>query len=110
MLKGDALGRLNRSRNKVLRFRVDGYCAEKNTVYEFHGNEFHGWPLHEYPHNKSPTDLNMYGFPYGELYAKTMVRMQAIKGEGYRVVYIFEHDYRKVTQNEVLMSDVLQTM
>lgn len=62
--------------------RVDGYCAENNTVYEYHGSFWHG-----NPEKYDPNDVNpISGKPYGELYNKTIRRDQMIKDMGYDLV------------------------
>lgn len=72
------------------RYRVDGYCSENNTVYEFHGDCFHGNPdvfaPEEYCHpfnNKTA----------GELYSATKHRENEIISLGYNLVVVWESDY-----------------
>lgn len=73
------------------KFRVDGYCKETNTVYEFHGNAFHGNPKLYQPKDKC--------HPYyrdvtaKELYAKTIAREELIKSLGFALVVIWESDF-----------------
>lgn len=73
-------------------YLVDGFDSETNTVYEFHGDVFHG-NLDIYgpddtchPFNKSITA--------DELWQKTFDKMQDIHNKGYRLIYIWEFDYR----------------
>lgn len=68
---------------------VDGYCAETNTVYEFHGDFYHGHPS-KYPSDKIHPLLNK---KYGELYEQTLKRDALIISLGYNLVSIWEHQY-----------------
>ena len=106
----EKIGKFHGSEHQVLSYRVDGFCAETNTVYEYHGNEFHGWPPMEYPANKKPTDLNMYGFTYGDLYEKTMSRMKRIKEEGYNVKFVWEHDFVRVESSKMRLEDIVKVL
>ena len=69
--------------------RVDGFCKETNTVYEFYGDYYHGNPkkygADEYNKTCKKT--------HGELYEKTMKREQAIKSLGFNFVCIWECDF-----------------
>lgn len=68
------------------RWKADGYCAETNTIYEFHGDYWHGNPLIYEPdfYNKSRY-MSM-----GELYKKTIEREANIKELGYNLVVKWE--------------------
>jgi hypothetical protein len=71
-------------------FRVDGYCEETNTVYEFYGDYFHGNPS-LFDHDKQfSTD-----FTFGDLYNKTMEREKIIKDLGYNLITMWESDFNK---------------
>jgi hypothetical protein len=70
------------------RLKVDGYCAETNTVYEFHGSKWHGDPSKFkpsdtcHPFNKEITA--------GELYDRTISRENIIQQLGYTLVTCWE--------------------
>ena len=73
--------------------KVDGYCHETNTVYEFHGIFWHGHPdffdsntIH--PVVKLKT--------YGEKYQETLDRDEKIRNLGYKLVVIWEHEWDKI--------------
>lgn len=38
------------------RYRVDGYCKETNTIYQFHGDFFHGNPKFYKSHDINPVN------------------------------------------------------
>ena len=68
--------------------KVDGYCKETNTVYEFHGDFWHGNP------NKFDSeDINPFNCKtFRQLYQETLKRDQKIKKLGYNLVVKWETD------------------
>lgn len=75
--------------------RVDGFCQETNTVYEFYGDYYHGNPkkYNSEEYNKKVKKT------HGELYENTIKREQAIKSLGFNVVCIWESDYDNPIQD-----------
>ena len=72
------------------KYRVDGFCKETNTVYEFHGDLFHG--------NINRFDPSIQNNPFrtetvSELYKLTIDRENEIKALGHNLVTIWESDY-----------------
>lgn len=73
------------------RFSVDGYCAETNTVFEFHGSAYHGDPkvfsarTRCNPYNRNVTAAS--------LYKKTLKREQEIRNLGYNLEVMWESDF-----------------
>jgi hypothetical protein len=73
------------------RLKVDGFCKETNTVYEFYGDYWHGNPL-----TTNHTQLNeITQTTFGDLYSNTVDRENKIKSLGYKLVSIWESDYDK---------------
>lgn len=75
------------------KYKVDGYCEETNTVYEFHGDRFHG--------NPDLFEINEECNPYNnktalELYNKTKERENVIINLGYKLITIWENDFNKL--------------
>ena len=70
--------------------KVDGYCHQTNTVYEFHGDYWHGNPSKFSPEDIHPINNKT----YGELYQRTLDRDNKILDLGYRLVTIWESDWR----------------
>lgn len=72
--------------------RVDGFDPKTNTVYEFYGDAYHGnLEIYDedarcHPFNKSVTAK--------ELYDQTMKREAVLRKSGFKVVSIWENDYR----------------
>ena len=75
------------------KFKSDGYCAETNTIYEFHGDLWHGNPT-----IFDPTDISFFGVTYGELYQKTIKRETLIKDLGYNLVVMWERDWLRLNR------------
>ncbi len=71
------------------RWKVDGYCTETNTIYEFYGDYWHGNP------NVYPTEVcGSHSLKtMGELHQKTIERENKIKSLGYNLVVIWEDDW-----------------
>lgn len=75
------------------KMRIDGYCEQTNTIYEFYGDVFHGNPkiFKEsdkcHPYKKKITA--------GELYKRTIEREQKIRELGYNLVTIWESDFKE---------------
>lgn len=75
--------------------KVDGYCKETNTVYEYHGNYWHGNPR-LFSHNQ----LNkVTGKTFGELYNKTIERDNKIRSLGYNLVVMWEDEWKEISKN-----------
>lgn len=71
--------------------RVDGYDSTTNTIYEFLGDYWHG-NISKY----CPTDINEKNQKtYGELFNETIERFTKIQTEGYKIVWIWESEYKK---------------
>lgn len=75
---------------KDLGFRVDGFDPETNTVYEFFGDYWHG-----NPEVFSAREINSNSKkPFGALHEETLRRLRRLEKSGYKVVYIWERDYK----------------
>lgn len=71
-------------------FIVDGYNKETKTIYEFWGDFWHGHPA-KYDSN----DLNpVLKKTFGQLYEKTEIRRKKILEHGYRLIEIWETDWK----------------
>ncbi len=71
--------------------RVDGWDEETGTIYEFHGDYWHGNP-DVYPEDMLHPDVK--GKTMGDLYRATMEKEQLLRDMEYRVVSIWENDWR----------------
>lgn len=73
------------------KFRADGYCKDTNTIYEFHGDYWHGNPR-KYNQEKYVSKNSLITF--GDLYQKTLKRESIIKELGYKLVIMWEDEWR----------------
>lgn len=72
-------------------YKLDGFCEETNTIYEFYGDFWHGNPD---IYNKK--DINpLCKISYGALYNTTMKREKILRDKGYNIVTIWENEYIK---------------
>jgi hypothetical protein len=69
---------------------VDGFDPDSNTVYEFYGDFWHG--------NPKFYDSDKFNYinhkTFGELYQNTITRQAQLTASGYKVVVIWEHEYK----------------
>ena len=73
------------------RYHVDAYDPETRTIYEYLGNHVHGYPP---THPKFTEDSKFLpGRSNRELYVQTMERLVRIAALGFRVYYLWHHDY-----------------
>ena len=79
---------------------VDAYDPTINTVYEFLGDYYHGNPR-IFPSDKMNKTVKK---THGELYQKTVARLEAIEKSGYTLVYIWECDFISA-QHTLKLSD-----
>ena len=79
---------------KKLGFRVDGFDPETNTVYEFLGDYWHG-----NPERFSSKKINLtIKKSFGQLYEETLDRINTLKVNGYKVVSVWEKDFKEVLE------------
>ena len=82
-------------------YTVDGFSQQDNTIWEFYGCHFHGCPCKV----KGGQRFQPYvrGISAETLYQATLKREQHLRSLGYRVVSIFECEFRKqMMENEDL--------
>lgn len=69
--------------------KVDGFCTETNTIFEFHGRFYHGDPR-----MYNPDAINCkVKKTYRDLLQKTMVRYKTIIEKGYNYIHVWEDDW-----------------
>jgi hypothetical protein len=85
-------------------YKVDGFDAEHNTVYEFYGCKFHGCPKC-YP--KRTEFVKCTGNTHEGNFEKTMKREDRLKRLGYKVVTMWEHDYQPAESQKKLRKHLL---
>jgi hypothetical protein len=74
------------------RLRADGYCDDPIAFYEFDGDYWHGNPKIFHKDDISPSTGKM----YGELYQKTIEKHRIIKELGFKLITIWEYDWKRL--------------
>jgi hypothetical protein len=74
-----------------LNLRVDGFDPETNTVYEFLGDYWHGNPNVYDSNDKNSVNKKT----FGQLYEETETRISRLEEKGYKVVFIWESDFKR---------------
>ena len=79
-------------RHKYIKpYKVDGYDPKTNTIYEFLGDYWHGNPeLYDATKIHPKTKIT-----FGEMYNKTIFRLNQLKSMGYIIKYVWENDWNK---------------
>lgn len=72
------------------KIKVDAFDPDTNTIYEFYGDYWHGNPAKFRSDNMNLTVKKT----FGELYQETLDRAQLIVQAGYKVVSIWENDWK----------------
>ena len=73
------------------KYKVDGYCEETKTIYQFHGCYFHGC---RYCYDELTLNtISQHNMGY--LYNRTKYIEDNLKSAGYKLVIIWEHDFDK---------------
>jgi hypothetical protein len=96
-------------------FLPDASGATKGTVYLFHGNRWHGYPPDHPKHGgeqvfrSARTGIER-RVKNADLYAKTEADSKAYLAAGYKVVEMWEHDFKEVEKNKdgLLMSKLVR--
>lgn len=73
------------------RYCVDGYDPLTNTIYEFYGNIWHGNPLLFGVEERNPFN----NIRYRDLYEKTLEREIELRKRGYKLVTIWESQFKE---------------
>jgi hypothetical protein len=74
-------------------FQVDGFDPTTNTVYEFWGDYWHGNP-DKFDHNATNTRAHQ---TFGQLYAKTKAKEASLISAGYKVVVMWENEWKRLS-------------
>ncbi len=80
------------------RYKLDGYCADTNTAYEFHGCVFHACPTC-FPDDREEKVHPLTNQSLKELYALTQKKRKYIEGLGMKYVCVWEHEFQQL-QND----------
>ncbi|GBL60239.1 hypothetical protein AVEN_60158-1 [Araneus ventricosus] len=84
---------------------VDGYCAETNTVYQFHGCFFHGCP----DCFDGDALIPLLGLPMNALFEKTKATSAKLQKAGYILVEKWEHEFRREIELDADLQKFIQS-
>jgi len=74
---------------KIGKYKVDGYCEDTKTVYEFHGDFWHGNPKFYEHTDTNPVNKKT----FGELLKATLHKEMSIRRSGYNYICIWEYEW-----------------
>jgi hypothetical protein len=87
--------------------RVDGKVMSQNICLEFFGCRWHGCSFMCFnPSLKDPKS----GFTMEMLYQQTLKRIREIEKFGYKVVYVFECEFRKQLKTDIKLQEFAATL
>ncbi|MES9881304.1 MAG: DNA polymerase, partial [Sedimenticola sp.] len=81
------------------RYKVDGFCANTNTVYQMHGCLWHGCPTC-FPDERKTSKAPRTSQSMNELYALTLENKRVIEEMGYKYVQIWEHEFHEKIEKD----------
>ncbi|XP_054723508.1 uncharacterized protein LOC129233516 [Uloborus diversus] len=90
---------------KIAGLSVDGFCQETNTVYQFQGCFYHGCPTCFDGDSVHP----LKGVTMSTLREESDKKTNRLRMKGFRVVEIWEHDFRKQKKEDPRLQDFLKT-
>lgn len=86
---------MNDGEFRVGKYKIDGYCKETNTCYEFLGDLWHGNPRIYKHFDKNPVNKRY----YGDLYISTLEKQVYIMNQGYLYESIWEDEWDTIVKN-----------
>jgi len=92
---------------KNSKYHADGYCKEKNIIFEFNGCFFHGCKKC-FKNRNSVNKLTLK--THDELYDNTAKRKEFCQNQGYSFVSVWECDWKKIKKSPDLMKNYLDTV
>jgi G:T-mismatch repair DNA endonuclease (very short patch repair protein) len=92
------------------KYKLDGYCAETNTAYEFNGCLWHGCPTCYTKAEKRRMIVPRTQQTLDELYALTRKKERYIKSLGMRLVTIWEHEFEQLLKDNPDVSEFVNSL
>ena len=96
-----------RIRTPAESFLVDGYDADTNTVYEFHGCLWHGCPTC-YPKRETHSNVNL-DRSFQEVFEATKIRENTIRLHGYNLITMWECQWKTISSTRQSAIDFVKT-
>lgn len=88
-------------------YSVDGYCGEKNAIFEFHGCFFHGCTSC-YKNRDDVNKLN--GITFDVLYYKTTEKKDFCEKKGYKYIEMWGCEWEKIKKSDKLFNEHLDVV
>jgi hypothetical protein len=76
-------------------FKFDAFDPINKIIYEFYGDFWHG-NINKYNYSDKNPRTKM---TFGEMYDKTIEREEYLRSKGYKVISIWESDFKKINNN-----------
>ena len=90
-------------------YKLDGYCKETNTVYEYHGCVFHSRPVCFMDNHKDTYHL-LTKQSLAELYALTMKKKAYLENLGMTYVCIWNHEFQKLKNQNAELKQFIKPL
>ncbi|KAL5018916.1 hypothetical protein ScPMuIL_004638, partial [Solemya velum] len=102
---------LNGGEQRLLgtRYKLDGYCAETNTAYEYNGDVHHGF-VTCFPTNRDQTFHPLTRQSMSELYALTLKKKAYIETLGMKYICIWEHEFQEALKADENLFAFVKTL
>jgi G:T-mismatch repair DNA endonuclease (very short patch repair protein) len=91
------------------RYKLDGYCEETNTAYEYHGCIFHGCP-DCFADSREETRHPLTNQSLNELYALTLKKKAYIEQLGMKYVCIWDHEFKKQKNQNTELNEFVKSL
>lgn len=88
-------------------FRVDGYCKDQGLILEYYGCLYHGCRACYHDNNIKVPKTNE---TRDVLFLRTRRRENILRGLGYRLITIWEHDFREQIEKSTELQQFLLTL
>ncbi len=83
------------------KYKVDGFCHESNTVYEYHGCIYHGC-TRCFPDTRNATKHPYTGQSMNELYALTQQKQLLLESAGYNYVCMWDCSFKRMLKDKTV--------
>lgn len=91
------------------RYKLDGYCADTNTAYEYNGCPYHGCPTC-FPVDRGETKHPLTDQSMNELYALTVKKQVYIERLGMKYVGIWDHEFKQHREDKSQLQNFIDSL
>ncbi|MCP4120074.1 MAG: hypothetical protein GY737_32690, partial [Desulfobacteraceae bacterium] len=89
------------------KYRVDGYCADTNTIFEYHGCYWHGHACYANSKTRKMT-IGTTGETLEQAFQRTMQRQRELEHQGYTVEAVWECEVQKRLRADCKMAAAIE--